>query len=302
MSLRAVDLNLLPMLDALLEEASVTQAARRLGMSTPAVSHALKRLRRQLDDPLLVRSGRAMVRTRRAEALRPDVRRLVDELAVLLRPSGDLEPATLERRFRIHTTDHVLHVVGRALDERVRAAAPGVCLAFMPVQTDTPEALRRGEADLAIGVFPQLPPELRVRVLFRDRFTCVLREGHPLGEAPLTLDRYCTLEHVQVAPRGRPGGIVDRLLAERGRSRCVARAVPYFVSALVLAAETDYVATLSGRLARAFAGRLAVTCREPPLPFPTYRLTLVWHPRHDGDRAHAWLRERLVEAAREPRE
>lgn len=297
MNLRHVDLNLIPILDALLEEESVTRAAQRVGLSVPAASRALGRLRDRLDDPLLVRAGKGMVRTRRGENLRSEVRTLIEQLDSLFQPRNPLEPHRLNRRFVIHATDHVLHVLGAELDRSVREQAPAVQIAYSPVLPETPEVLRDGRADVAIGVFPGLPPEFRVRTLFDDRFTCVLRRGHPLADRRLTLKRYVELEHVQIAPRGKPGGVVDRLLAERGLERRVARAVPYFLSALHLVAETDYVATMSGRLARALEDRLGLACKTPPLPFESYRLRLVWHPRHDGDVGHRWLREQLAAAA-----
>jgi DNA-binding transcriptional LysR family regulator len=295
--LREVDLNLLVVLDALLEEASVTRAAGRLEMSTPAVSHALARLRDHFRDPILVRSGRGMVRSSRAVELRPRVRALVAEIGEVLRPAGDIDPASIERRFRLRATDHVLLILGTNLDALTRREAPGAILEFLPNRPDDGEALRAGEIDLAIGVYPQLPPELRIRKLFDDRFVCVVRRGHPIGERRLTPRRYAALEHVLVAPRGRPGGTFDRLLAERGLERRVTRAVPYFVAAFHLVSRSDCVLTVSERLARSLAGRFALRVLEPPLDHPGYTLRMIWHPGREGDSAHRWLRSTVVRAA-----
>ncbi len=296
--MQPTDLALLATLDALLQEGSVSNAARRVGLSTAAMSHALARIRARLGDPLLVRAGRAMVLTPRAEALRPKVRSAVAAAALALAPDRPFAPAELERSFVIRATDHVLTVIGVELDTLVREAAPGATLRFVPNTTDDPAVLRAGGADLAVGIYGELPPELRTRVLFTDRFVCVVRADHPTVKKRLSLEQLVALDHVQVAPRGRPGGYLDNLLAERGLRRRVVRAVPYFLVALQLVARTDYVLTVSERIARACAPTFGLRLIEPPLELRPYALKLVWHPRFDADAAHAWLRDRFVAAAR----
>ncbi|HSN96663.1 MAG TPA: LysR family transcriptional regulator, partial [Candidatus Nanopelagicales bacterium] len=291
------DLGILHALDALLQEGSVTGAAQRVGLSTPAMSHALARLREQLGDPLLVRAGRAMVLTPRAEALRPRVRDLVAAAEQALAPEVPFAPRELERAFIVHATDHVLTVLGPALDRLAREEAPRLDLRFVPTAISDPEALREGEADLAVGIYGELPPELRTRVLFTDRFVCVVRDDHPGVGKRLSVERFVALEHVQIAPRGRPGGYIDDLLAERGLSRRVARAVPYTLAALLLVARTDYVLTVSERIARAFAPSFGLRVLDPPLPLRPYALSLLWHPRFDGDAAHRFLRDLFLRAA-----
>lgn len=293
------DVSLLPVLDALLQEGSVTGAARRLGLSVPATSHALARLREQMGDPLLVRAGRTMVPTPRAEALRDRVHTLTEEAARVLAPERPLEPATLERAFVLHATDHVVTVLGTALDRRLQERAPRVSLQFLPTAMDDATPLREGAIDLALGIYRDLPPELRTRVLLTDRFVCVVRRDHPKVRRKLSLETYVALSHVQIAPRGKPGGYVDALLAREGLHRHIARAVPYFVSGLMLVAETDYVITISERVARMLAPRLGLRVLEPPLELEPYALSMLWHPRNDADPAHRWLRELLVEVASE---
>lgn len=300
MDLRNADLNLLVHLDALLTESSVTQAAARIGLSTPAMSHALSRLRAQLQDPLLVRAGRTMVPTSRAERLRPQVRALIEQLGVVMSPATELDPSTMTRAFSIHTTDHVLLVLGAAVDRLGAKEAPGVSLAFLPNVPDDASHLRAGLIDLAIGVFSELPPELRIRTLFEDRFVCVVRKSHPDARRRLSLARYAALEHVLVSPRGGAGRYVDGLLERQGVSRRVARAVPYFMAALVLVSKTDYILTVSERLARAFGPRLGLAILDPPLPMAPYALRMLWHPRYDGDPAHGWLRSVFVRGASAP--
>lgn len=293
------DLAALNTLDALLQEASVTRAAQRLGVTTPAVSHALSRLRERFDDPLLVRAGREMVLTPRAEALRPLVRDAMLVADRVFEAPEDFESARLHRRFVVSVTDYVMMVLGPPLDERLTAGAPHVDLAVLPNTPEDPERLRAGDSDLLVGIYGDLPPELRTRPLITDRLVCVVREGHPKVKRTLSLDRFVALEHIQIAPRGRPGGYVDELLEERGLARRVARAVPYFNVALEMTARSDRVLTVSERIARLVAPRLGLRILEPPLPLEPFALSMVWHPRFDSDPAHRWLRNQCLDASEE---
>lgn len=290
------DLALLPTLDALLQEGSVTKAARRVGLSTPAMSHALSRLRERLDDPLLVRAGRSMVLTPRAEALRDKVHQALLSATQALLPEREFSPRELVASYVVLASDYVLSTIGEELDRLVRKEAPQVTLRFIPNTPDDAAALREG-ADLAVGIYGELPPELRQKKLLTDRFVCVVREAHPTVKKRLSLDQFLELEHVQIAPRGKPGGYLDDVLAERGLSRRVARAVPYFLAALRLTAHTDYVLTVSERIAKLVAPSLRLRILEPPLSLRPYALQLIWHPRFDGDPGHKWLRDTLIKAA-----
>ena len=293
-----VDLNLLVALEALLEEASVTRAAERLQKSVPGTSHALARLRETLGDPLLVRAGRGMVRTARAEALRPALREALARVEGLLAPAEAVDPATLARTFALHVTDHVLLVLGGRLEAELACEAPRVGLEYGAVRTDSPDALRAGRLDAAIGVFPRSFPELQRRLLFRDRLVCAVRADHPAVGDTLDLATYARLSHVRIAPRERPGSIVDTLLAREGHVRRVARSVPYFHAALHLTAGTDHVVTASKRMLEVLAPTLGLRILEPPLRFAPYPLALLWHPRRSDDPAHRWLRETLANVAR----
>lgn len=293
------DLALLATLDALLQEGSVTRAARRAGLSTPAMSHALARVRERLGDPILVRAGRGMLLTPRAQALKPQVHDLVAEARRALAPERPFVPRELARTFVVHATDYVLAILGPAADRILRAEAPEACVRFVPNTLDDPALLRDQGSDLAVGIYGDLPREMRSRQLLTDRFVCVVRRGHPALAARLTLDRFAALAHIQVAPRGQPGGYLDDVLRERGLTRTVARAVPYFMTALQLVAETDYVLTISERIAKRFAGALSLELVEVPLKLRPYALSLVWHPRVDGDAGHRFLRDVFVRAAKE---
>jgi DNA-binding transcriptional LysR family regulator len=295
----STDLGLLVSLDALLQEGSVTGAAKRVGLSTPAMSHALARIRERLGDPILVRSGRGMLLTPRAMELRPQVHHVVTEARRTFASEGPFVALELSRTFVVHASDYVLTVLGTTVDRILRSEAPKACVRFVPNTTDDSAKLRDEGSDLAVGIYGELPQEMRTRPLLTDRFVCVLRKGHPGGFKRLTLDRFASLDHVQVAPRGTPGGYLDDALRERGVTRRVARAVPYFLTALQLVAETDYVLTVSERIARRYANSLRLEVFEAPLPLRPYALSLVWHPRVDADAGHRFLREAFLRAAKE---
>jgi len=292
----ARDLGLLLTLDALLQEVSVTRAARRLGLSTPGTSHALARIRRRLGDPILVRAGRQMVLTPRAERLRPHVRSLVEEASRVLRPPGPFVPRTLAHTFTVFATDHALLVLGRAVDRLVRTEAPQVSLRFLPAVADDWLALREGSADLSVRLPELVPPEFRSRPLLTEPFVCVVRRGHPRVRSRLTLAQYLGLEHLVVAPDGKAGQ-VDEVLAARGLERRIRRTLPCMDVALRIVAETDYVLTVSGSAATAAAVALDLRILPPPLALEPTALQLLWHPRLDNEPANAWLRDVFVRAA-----
>lgn len=294
-----VDLGLLTTLDALLQEESVTLAARRIGLSTPAVSHALARIREKLGDQILVRSGRGMVLTPRAEALKARVHMIVTEAQKAFEPERAFVPLELTRTFVVHVTDYVLTILGLDVDRILCAEAPGVCLRFVPNSMDDSAMLRDGSSDLAVGIYGELPPEMRSRQLLTDRFVCVVRQGHPTIEKSLSLEQFIQYPHIQVAPRGKPGGYVDDMLREKGLSRHVARAIPFFGTALQLAAHTDYILTISERIARAMAPTLNLAVLEVPIELRPYALSLLWHPRVDSDEGHRFLRDVFIRAARD---
>ncbi len=287
------DLSLLIALDAMLQEGNVTLAARRLGLSTPAASHALARMRARLGDPLLVRTGRSMALTPRAEQLRPLVRNLVEDAARVLASPRPFDSRRLQRTFTIFATDHALLVLGPTLDRLVRAEAPEVSLRFLPSVADDWIALRDGAADLSVCLPGSFPPEFRTRPLLTERFVCVARKDHPRIGRRLSLETYLSLDHIVVAPLGRPSH-VDRVLAERGTPRRIRRVVPYFAAALHLAATSDDVVTVSETATRALADALALRVWDPPLALPTYTVSLLWHPRLDAEPANQWLRDTFM--------
>jgi DNA-binding transcriptional LysR family regulator len=300
MKLERIDLNLLPILDAILVHESVGKAAAAVGLSKPAASHALSRIRDQVGDPILVRAGQRWVLTERAAAIAPRVRATVHEARALLSADRPFDPKELRREFRVHATDEMLSLFGLALGHAVSLAAPNVGLRFLALDTEEAHALRT-EADLALGVFNDLPPELRTQKLFDDRFVCLVRAEHPKVQGKLTLDTFLSLKHIGVAPRGRPGSVVDSALAARGLARRALRWVPYSGNAIEFVAESDCITTISERLARRTATRYDLQILAPPLPLPRCAGTQVWHSRLDADPAHAWLRRLVFSVATSPK-
>lgn len=288
------DLNLLTALDVLLAEGTVAGAARKLGLSSSAMSRTLARLRAATGDPLLVRAGRGLVPTPRAKELRDRVRDLSREVHAVLRPAREtLDVRSVEQTFTIRTNDGFIEAFAAPLVSAVAAAAPGVRLRFAAKADKDVRALREGLVDLEIGVLGETGPEVRVQMLFRDRFIGVVREGHPLlAEGEVTPERYAACGHVVASRRGRPTGPVDEALAALGLARTAVAVVPGFRAALSVARASDLVALLTASfLDTAWRdGSGGVQSFALPVSTPPIVISQMWHPRLDADRVHRWLR------------
>ena len=296
--LAQVDLNLLVALDALLQEGSVTKAARRVGISQPAMSNALKRLRKMLDDEILVRSGSTMVPTPRAMELAGPVHDALTTIQQALESRSSFDPGQAKGRFALAGSDYTSLVLLPDLVETLREKAPGMELAVLNLPTELPaRALESGEVHLAVGVFREVPGNHVQRALFRDRFVCVTRKGHPRIQGPLDLDTYCDMDHVLISPRGRGPGVVDHFLEREGRRRRVALRVPHFLVAPLVVSRSDMVLTLASRVACRLAEHLELDVHSPPLELPTFTVRMVWHARFQHDPAHRFLRQQVAEAA-----
>ncbi len=297
MGLSNVDANLLYPLFVLLEEAHVERAAKRLHRSPSATSHILSRLRESLEDPLLVRKGRGLVRSTRGEALRPVLRRIVSDMGRVFATASELDLPTLERTFRIATADGVDANVLGGLHEILVRDAPQVSLVLSAVEATTLDKLRAGELDFAFYSLRNIPDGFRYRALFRDTFVTVMRKGHPLAKKPMTLERFVALDHVLVSPAAEQRGIVDRLLSELNLSRRISLVAPTFASGLLFVARSDQISTVPLRMAQALIEPLELVVKPPPLTLPSPELFLVWSEMMDGDPAHAFLRELVVSLA-----
>ncbi|RSS66032.1 LysR family transcriptional regulator [Streptomyces sp. WAC06614] len=286
-----LDLNLLTALDALLEEGSVAGAAARLHVTAPAMSRSLGRIRKATGDPILVRTGRSMVPTTRALAMRAQVHALVQQAHELLSAQEELDLATLDRVFTVRWHDALTAACGTALTTAVLHQAPGVRLRLSAEPGTDDAELRRGEVDLESSSSAPTFPDVRHRLVGRDRLVVAVRPGHPLTRGPLGPERYAAAEHVTVSRRGSLRDPIDDALTARGLERRVVAAGPTAAFALQLALDSDLVVTLPDAVTRTAREHLGLATLPPPLPLPEVPLYLLWHRRYDNDRAHAWLRD-----------
>ena len=286
-NLAKLDLNLLVALRALLAERHVTRAASRMGLTQPAMSHALARLRVVLGDPLLVRKRAGMTLTPRAQELAEPLERVLADVSKLLAPPERFDPARSTRTFRIASSDYVELVLMPAVLARLWREAPNV-----RVQLRTLGARGADEID---------DEGIVMQKLITERFVCVVREDHPTVGKRLTLERLLALPHALISPHGdEQGGIVDTALAKLGKHRTIAVEVPHFLVAPFLVERTDVVLTLAERVARALGPsvRLRVLPPPPELRLPGFDISLVWHERHRADPAHAWFRSTIAAVAK----
>jgi DNA-binding transcriptional LysR family regulator len=283
------DLNLLLALDVLLAEGSVAGAARRLHLSPSAMSRTLARLRDVTADPLLVRAGRGLVPTPRAIELRTQVGALVEGANALLRPAEKLDLGRLQRRFTLRTSEGFVETFGPHLLGLVETQAAGVTLQFLTKPDKESAPLRDGEVDIETGVIDaQTAPEMRAQRLFDDHWVGVVRPDHDLAQGEVTAKRFAAFRHVMVMRRGLQSHEIDKAVTEAGVERRIATVVNGFATALALARETDLVATVPKHHTAGL--RKGMHCFALPFDIPAFTISMLWHPRMDGDLAHRWLR------------
>ncbi|MFE2374890.1 LysR family transcriptional regulator [Streptomyces sp. NPDC059398] len=293
-----LDANLALALDALLAEHSVTRAAARLHTSPAAMSRTLARLRRILQDPLLVRAGQTMVPTPRAQALRDEAAAVVGSLRALLSPGAAVDPAGLRSTFTVQAADLIGAALAPGLLRLAKEEAPGVSFRFRAEELEAGTALRDGRVDLEIGSIDHVDPETRVEELAGLRMMAAVRPGHPLTEGPLTPARLAAADHVAVSRRGRFTGPLDTALAEQNLHRRVSVTLPGHLDAMALAIRSDIVCLVPAAPPGAapspltdHATALGLRLLDIPLALPPLTVGMAWHPRHGADGAHHWLRK-----------
>ena len=297
MDIRNVDLNLLVALDALLAERSVSRAAVRLRLSQPAASALLARLRELFGDPILLRSARGMLPTPRALELLGPVRQVLDEIGAMIQPRAAFDAANAEHTFTLSASDYVEYALLPKLVDYLERKAPGVRLEVRPLDLQVvAKQMEIGEVDLCITGLQNAAAGLHVRPLYAERIVSVVRRNHPGVGARLTLDKFCSLEHIQVSVRG-SGFItrIDEALAALGRKRRARLAVAHFLLVPEIVARSDMISALPERLARAYAKELRIL--EPPLKIEGFTVGEIWHERNQRDPAQQWLRDVLLELA-----
>ncbi|QEU01909.1 LysR family transcriptional regulator [Pseudomonas oryzihabitans] len=293
--IQKVDLNLLKALNALLDERNVTRAAASLGVTQPAMSGMLTRLRQTFDDPLFVRGQRGIVPTQRALNLSMPLKQVIAEIDVLLQPPV-FDPANARLTFTLAATDYALRAVGLPFLAALKVQAPYVQVALVPVDDRQVQAqLERGDIDVALVTREGTAPDLHARNLFAEHYVCVLREGHPAiqAHASLTLERLCELDHALVSYHGGGfRGVTDEALERLGRTRRVSLSVKSFLILPEILRTSDMVAILPSRLV---AGMPGLQVFDPPLDIAGFTKVACWHERTHRDPGQRWLRALLFQ-------
>ncbi|MGO7033142.1 LysR family transcriptional regulator [Rhizobium ruizarguesonis] len=290
-----LDLNLLVALDALLREQSVSAAARRLGLSTSAMSRTLSRLRTALGDPILVPAGRGMVATPHALAIGAEVHLLKEAVQAVLSPPSTVEIREVRRHFTIRANEAFVLLYAAGLSAAVTNAAPGIRLRFAPRSDKDVQALRDAAIDLDIGVLPRDSGELRCQTLFEDRYVGLARVGHPIFDADrITAERYATSGHVLFSMQADFAGPIDRALAELGHFRDVRLIVPSFPAVMAVAAASDLIGSIPKSYCKS-AATSHIETFDLPVDVPGFNIVQAWHPRMDADPVHRWLRALIFE-------
>lgn len=293
MDLRSFDLNLLVVLHMLIAERSVSTTAKKLHLSQPATSAALKRLRVALGDPILVREGLQMVLTPRAEELLAPLAAILGEIERTLTSPELFDPANVDRTMRIATNDYGAFILIPPLMNRLQSIAPNINLEVWDIGRDAIAALKEGKIDLAIADGWTLKHCQCTEVLFAETFTCLARRDHPRIQGELTLDRYLAEEHILVSPRGRVSGHVDAVLAQRGWERRVRLTLPHVLAVPAAVAATDGIVTLASRIAQQLANYYQLQILSPPIDPGNFQVAMAWRSPLTNDPAIQWLRGEL---------
>lgn len=286
--MKKLDFNLLLTLNVLLTERSVARAAERLMLSPSAMSRALERLRKTTQDPLLIRAGREMVLTPRAIEIREQVALLVYQVENILSPPT-LDIQQLQRTFTLRTSEGFVENFGAELLDYINQSAPKVKLRFVNKNDKENRWLREGIVDLEVAVVGKTTgPDMRSRALFDDRFIGVMRKDHQLAQSPITLTQFIQAKHIAISRREQKISPVDQQLQKLGLKRDIKLSVSGYMAALTLVAKTDLIAVVPEKYSQNLRDQLVSF--SLPFDIPSITLSLLWHPRMDGDLAHQWLR------------
>lgn len=288
-----IDLNSLRLFNEIFETGSLSRTADRMGLTQPAISIALGRLRRHFDDALFVRVGNTMKATPQAEGLIEGVRGAIAALEATLVYRSKFEPISTDRTFRLAMTDiGQIVLLPRLLDE-LTIVAPAAHIEVSNISERTPQQLEAGELDVAVGFVPQLSAGFFMQALFKERFACLARSDHPRIHAAPTLEQFRSESHVVVTTSGTGHLIVDKTLEERKIQRKVAVRIPNFLGLATIVGSTNYMCTLPRRAALIMAQSGAVSAWPTPFELPEYTVKQHWHERQARDPGNRWLRELL---------
>lgn len=298
-NLAGVDLNLLPALEALLRRRNVTHAANDVGLSQPAMSRALGRLRDLLGDPLLVRAGGGFALTPRARELEPRLAAALGNVQSVFREPV-FDPAQVQRTIRIACTDSQTILLAPGVMARLAREAPGIDLRMEPYGTNVIARMESGDLDLAFALTSTpLPPGAQSEPIAPDSLCIALRRGHPAARRKWTMADYAKVDHVGISILGDGSSEMDALLAAAGVSRRIALVTPHFYAALEAVAATDLVTTISRTFARRFAKPLDLVLLQPPFKEVDMQIALVWSHVRASDPLLAWVRSVIASVARD---
>lgn len=294
MPLETIDIRLLQVFDAIYKTRSVTEAAVALDLGQPAVSVALSKLRHHFDDPLFVRTSAGMVPTPFGDALVRPVRGVLDALQVVMGQQNSFDPATSRRLFRICMTDISQLVLLPRLWEKLRVSAPEIRIDVLPLTSHIARTLESGEADLALGLMPQLEAGFYQNVLFSQQFVCMVSARHPRIRTALAREQYVDEQHAVVSSSGAVPQMLEAEIERQGIRRRIALNIPSFIGAALVVEHTDLILTIPERLADVLKGRADVRIFPVPVPLPGYEVKLHWHERFHNDPGSQWLRRMIT--------
>src|SRR3990167_6476136 len=290
-----IDIRLLAVFDEIYKTRSVTAAAQALALGQPAVSVALSKLRHTLGDPLFVRTSSGMEPTPFGEGLVRPVRSVLDALETVLGHRDDFDPATSQRTFRICMTDISQLVLLPKLWQTLRVQAPGIQIEIVPLSRDTARLLESGEADLALGLVPQLEAGFYQQLLFRQYFVCMASADHPRITDQLSLQQFEAEDHVVISSSGSAPLIIENEISRQGITRRIALEIPNFLGAAFLVEHTDLLITVPKLLGEMLQGRGAFRIYPVPFPLPQYDVKQHWHDRYHHEPWLRWLRQMISE-------
>jgi DNA-binding transcriptional LysR family regulator len=291
-----IDLNQLVLFHQLILERSITKVADNLGVSQPAVSNSLAKLRRLFGDDLFVRTASGMVPTAFAEQLAEPVGQALATLNVGLNQQLHFDPASIHRSLTLGMTDIGEIVFLPALVKRLRREAPGVQINTVRNSAmNLREEMESGKVDMAIGPLPQLKGGFFHRRLFRQRYVCLFRQGHALERKRISAEDFRAAEHLGIVSAGTAHGRVESLLRKAGIERNVILTVPHFISVGHILRETNLVATVTETLAASLTGPFQLAYRPLPVALPEISINISWHAKVHRSPVHQWLREMIFD-------
>lgn len=293
MNLSKVDLNLFIVFDAIYTEANLTRAGQIVGITQPAVSNALSRLRETFNDPLFVRTAQGMIPTPMAQNIIGPVRNALQLLRVSVQESRIFNPLQANKTFRISMTDLIEAVILPPLFQRLRRQAPAVQIeSFLAKRRETTKELAAGRIDFAVDAPLNTDPQVRHVKLLEDRYVCAMRKGHPLAKDKISLDDYLSLTHIHISSRRSGLGLVDLALGKMGIQRKIALRSQHYLMASQVMQQTDMAMTVP----ESFAHRHGLHAVDLPVnDVPAQETHLYWHESTDQDPANRWMREQLIE-------